>query len=378
MTLRQYYIKSPLALSALATLFWIGTPAIAQNVPGQNNSTVQDNDITRKELMNFDQFLDSHPRLAEQIHQNPSVLSDDEFVQSHPALQTFLNDNPAVREEIQENPSAFMQQEARFERTESDNSVRDRDRGFNRDNDTTRGELARFDGFLDSHREIAAQIQKDPSLVNNKTFLQSHPALQTFLNDHPAVREEAQENPSAFMQQEARFERTESDNSVRDRDRGFNRDNDTTRGELARFDGFLDSHREIAAQIQKDPSLVNNKTFLQSHPALQTFLNDHPAVREEAQENPSAFIQQEARFERTESDNGVRDRDRGFNRDNDTTRGELARFDGFLDSHREIAAQIQKDPSLVNNKTFLQSHPALQTFLNDHPAVREEAQENPS
>ena len=46
-------------------------------------------------------------------------------------------------------------------------------------------------------------------------------------------------------------------------------DNDTTRGELASFDRFMDSHPEIAEQLRKNPSLVDNKEFVQGHPALQ-------------------------------------------------------------------------------------------------------------
>jgi hypothetical protein len=75
------------------------------------------------------------------------------------------------------------------------------------DNDTTRNELAQFDRFLDGHREIAEQLRKDPSLVNDKTFVKNHPALQTYLQEHPGVREEIKENPNSFMHKEARYDR---------------------------------------------------------------------------------------------------------------------------------------------------------------------------
>jgi hypothetical protein len=48
----------------------------------------------------------------------------------------------------------------------------------------------------------------------------------------------------------------------------------------------------------------------------------------------------------------------GPTQENDTTGAELARFDQFLDSHREISEQLRKDPSLVNNERFLKDHPA--------------------
>jgi len=234
------------------------------------------------------------------------------------------------------------------------------------DNDTTRGELASFDRFMDSHPEMAEQLRRDPSLVTNEEFVENHPALQEYLQQHPGVREEITENPNRFMRQEQRFDRREDG---RDNDR---RDNDTTRGELASFDRFMDSHPEIAEQLRRDPSLVKNEEFVEKHPALQEYLQQHPGVREEVTENPNGFMRQEQRFDRREDG---RDNDR---RDNDTTRGELASFDRFADSHPEIAEQLRRDPSLVKNEEFVEKHPALQEYLQQHPGVREEITENPN
>ena len=230
------------------------------------------------------------------------------------------------------------------------------------DNDTTRGELASFDHFMDSHPEIAEQLRRDPSLVNNEEFVERHVALQEYLQQHPAVREELTKNPNRFMQQEQRFDRRED---RRDRD------NDTTREELASFDRFMDSHPEIAEQLRKDPSLVRNREFVENHGALQEYLQQHPGVREEISENPDRFMRQEQRFDQRE------DR-RDLDRDNDTTGGELASFDRFMDSHPEIAEQLRKDPSLVRNDEFVEKHPALQEYLQQHPGVREEITENPN
>jgi len=195
---------------------------------------------------------------------------------------------------------------------------------------------------MDHHPEIAEQLRKDPSLVNNKQFVQSHPDLQQFLADHPGVREEYKENPNAFMNQEQRFDQRQ--------DQG--RDRDMTRGELANMDRFMDHHPEIAEQLQKDPSLVNNKQFVQSHPDLQQFLADHPGVREEYKENPNAFMSREQRFDRRE--------DFSAHRDRDVTGGELS-----------------KNPSLANNQEYLENHPALKDYLKAHPQVHQELSENP-
>src|ERR1700722_8972250 len=51
----------------------------------------------------------------------------------------------------------------------------------------------------------------------------------------------------------------------------------------------------------------------------------------------------------------------------DVMRRDVARFDQFLDSHREVADQLRKTPSLVDDPQFLQNHPELNTYLQDHP-----------
>src|SRR5215469_11722991 len=230
-----------------------------------------------------------------------------------------------------------------------------------RDRDTTLRELGNFDSFMDSHPEIAEQLRKDPSLVNNKQYLQDHPALQEFLQQHGAAAQDLRQNPEAFMNKEERFDRREDgqDESV-DRDRDFHRDRDMNRSEMASMDQFLDGHPEIAEQVRKNPALLNDKKFVSAHPELQSYLQQHPQVRQEATENPNAFMHQEERFDRREDGRDL-GRDRDFNRDRDMNRGEMASMDQFLDGHPEIAEQLRKNPALLNDKKFVSAHPALQS-----------------
>jgi hypothetical protein len=80
----------------------------------------------------------------------------------------------------------------------------------NRDPDVTQAELRNFDQFLDAHPPIRADLQKNPALVNDSSYLQKHPDLQEFLQSHPRAKEEMQENPTAFMKQEGTFETGEN------------------------------------------------------------------------------------------------------------------------------------------------------------------------
>ena len=75
--------------------------------------------------------------------------------------------------------------------------------------DVTRQELARFDQFLDDHRDIGFELRKDPSLVDSREYLDNHPDLKRFLQDHPRVRESIKQNPDEFMRREERFDRRE-------------------------------------------------------------------------------------------------------------------------------------------------------------------------
>jgi hypothetical protein len=221
------------------------------------------------------------------------------------------------------------------------------------DNDINRQELANFDRFLDSHRETAEQLRKDPSLINNQEFVKNHPALQTYLQEHPAVRGAIKDNPNPFMRQEERYGRREDDRDIR-------------RPELARFDQFLDSHRETAEQLRKDPSLVDNQEFAKNHPALQTYMQEHPELRAEIRENPNGFLQQEDRYDRRE--NGA---------DRDTDHRPIARFGQFLGGHSDISQQLSRDPSLVKNQEYMENHPELREYLKANPDVRQGLMENP-
>jgi phage-related protein len=407
-----FRIRYVLILATLGALLSFGTGAVSQTTPAQNPPAQPNPDITRTELANFDQFLDNHPETAEQLRKDPSLINDKDFIKTHTELQEFLEQHPGVREELRENPNQFMHREQRFDRREDVDRDRqqdqdldrdrqqnqgdqdrqqdidrdrqqgqninrdrqqdqdaDRDRQANnqrRDNDTTRRELANFDRFLDTHPEIAEQLRKDPSLVNDRKFVKSHDALADYLDSHPGVKEEYRENPNRFMSQEQQFERHE--------DVSRRPDNDVTRRELANFDRFLDTHPEIAEQLRKDPSLVNDKKFVQKHEPLENFLQQNAGVREEFKENPNAFMRQEQRFDQRQDGMQGFDRHQGGMMDRDA---ELHGFGEFLGTHNSIAQQLAKNPSLAQNGEFVANHPDFQAYLKAHPAVQAQLKQNP-
>lgn len=436
----QLQFRNAFAFLAAAAFLWVGPPTFAQS-PQDNPPARQDDDRSRGEVASFDQFLDSHRQISEELRGYPARIRNSEFLKRYPELQAYLQSHPAVQQQLTANPDEFMRAVERRDYQEQFGPGSTR-----RDPDVTRRELASFDRFLDDHQQISQELRGDPSRIRNNQFLQRYPELQAYLQNHPAVREELNENPNSFMWAENNYDyreqqrdqannrqtdadnrrdnenATRSDNDARrDRDFDARRDNDArrddrdrdnrdrdidaprdrdvdarrdndgrrdndvrsdnrsserdaSRGELAGFDRFLDSHREIGEQVRKNPSLVRDGQFLKTHPQLQTYLQEHPAVRQELSANPNPFMTAENRFDQREDNRygGQATRDR------DTTHGQLASFDQFLDHHREIAEQLRKDPSLVNNQKWVQEHPALQTYLQDHKGVREEITENPN
>ena len=143
-------------------------------------------DLTRRDLRNFHEFLEDHPRIAEQLRNNPSLANDRRWVSRHDDLEAFLRNQPRIREELRENPSGVM----RWER-----------------NYASRADLRRFDEFLDSHPRIADRLRNNPDLINNRQFVENHDALQEFLRENPDIRREFQSRPHAFMERVDRYDR---------------------------------------------------------------------------------------------------------------------------------------------------------------------------
>jgi hypothetical protein len=146
-----------------------------------------------------------------------------------------------------------------------------------RDND--RRDVVSFDRFLDGHREIAEQIRKDPSLLDNRDFVRDHPALQAYLADNQGVRDQIRQDPNGFMQQEDAFNR---DSNMGDRD--------PMHDHMADFGGFLRNHSDIQRDVARDPSCVKDHDYLQNHAELDAYLNAHPDVRAELMANPQNFV----------------------------------------------------------------------------------------
>jgi hypothetical protein len=99
-----------------------------------------------------------------------------------------------VRQELNQNPSAFMQQESRYESRENGMGRS----GMNR-------EQYSFGQFLGTHSGISEELSKNPSLLKNREYMSSHPELQAYVKAHPDAQSMMAKDPDSFLKASQRF-----------------------------------------------------------------------------------------------------------------------------------------------------------------------------
>jgi hypothetical protein len=240
---------------------------------------------------------------------------------------------------------------------DQDRQMQDRDNRQMQDrDDISRRDIADMNAFLENHREVAEQLRKDPSLIDNRQWVADHPALQTYLKEHPQITDAFRNNPNQFMREDDRYNRQV--NTINQKD-------------LLDMHQFFDNHREIAEQLRKDPTLIDNRQWVADHPALQQYLHEHPQVSDAFRAHPDTFMRDEEHYGQ-----GGRDEYARMGGD-DRNRGELTNFGQFLGGHSNVAADLSRDPSLANNKEYLSSHPELDEYLKAHPTMSQQLTANP-
>jgi hypothetical protein len=72
----------------------------------------------------FDKYIGSHPRVADELKGNPSLVNDPEWVSKHPGFQKFIQNHPAVREELKQNPGKIINHEKQVDRSSASHTSR--------------------------------------------------------------------------------------------------------------------------------------------------------------------------------------------------------------------------------------------------------------
>jgi phage-related protein len=154
-----------------------------------------DNDNSVAQFRSFDAFMNQHPWIAKKLWERPQRVNDRDFVKDNKELKQWLEDHPAAAVAFHDDPAGFMERESHFQRYGGDFAAAD----------AGRGELARFDWFLDGHRDIRRDLMRRPELIDNHEYLEHHHELREFLRHHPGLRAELQEHPREFMEREGRY-----------------------------------------------------------------------------------------------------------------------------------------------------------------------------
>ncbi|MGH7905670.1 MAG: hypothetical protein ACREP6_03495 [Candidatus Binataceae bacterium] len=64
------------------------------------------------------------------------------------------------------------------------------------------------------------------------------------------------------------------------------------------FRTFLNANPDVAQDLEKDPSKINDSSYLSAHSALQDYLNAHPKFAKHVKARPAAFAKYMKRYSR--------------------------------------------------------------------------------
>jgi len=353
-------------------------------------------DASREELANLDRFLDNHPILEQELGSNPSLVNDPEYVQREPDLQIFLSHHPAVKAELQKDPDYLARR-----RSLADANAPGP--GMTNANPSLDGaEAGELHEFLGAHNDIEQPLKQNPALINDSTFLGTHPDLQTFLNQHPRARYLFVEDPRSFIvpgdapavappERVTRVEPSHSERAVAKATppkaiptkatttkatvaraivpSGPEFDFGVSDDDVARMDQFLEDHSKIARDLTKDPLLVTNHKFLDHHKDLRQFFDEHVRVREAFAEDPRYFV--------PGNDFGASPPPLEIKKEQELSNRDLAETEAFLRKHKDVAKKMRNDPLVAQDVSFLHHHGDLREFLDTHPHIQIELEEHP-
>jgi len=133
-----------------------------------------------EETKQVDNYLTNHPTVANELHNNPSLVNDPTWLAKHPELHNYMNNHPGLQKAAAANPASVVNR--------ADRSALGRDHA----------DLNKTDTYLSHHPEIKEQLAKNPKLIDDPKYLATHPGLDKELADHPEIRNEAMAHPEDF------------------------------------------------------------------------------------------------------------------------------------------------------------------------------------
>ncbi len=351
-----------------------GSPSTTRS-SGSNSAvkpqSVAEDDATREDLANFDRFLDTHPVLERELGSNPSLVNDPTYVQREPDLRIFLSHHPAVKAHLERDPQ-YLARRMDFADANAGPA------GSSSDPSLDQAEASDMREFLRSHDNIRQLLAENPALIDDSTFLSSHEVLKAFLTEHPRAQSVFAQNPRYFIspaegpvaaapppkrQPAAAVPSATKQGGEPVFTFGITPEN------IGRMDQFLEDHPQIQKDLKKHPTLVTNHSYLEHHRELRRFFDEHVRVRNAFAEDPRYFVPRNG-F-------GARPPMLEITSQATLTGADLDTTASFLRKHKDTAAELQKNPIIVQDLHYLQNHDDLRKFFDQHPRIQTEFDEHP-
>ncbi len=181
-------------LQADATGFIRRTQQYAGGGPGPSGGDwhAGDNQASYQELGDFNQFLTSHPWIANKLRGNPSLVNNPDFLHDNPPLPQFLNSHPFVQAQMKSDPGGFLQRERDFASGGGQPGGRD----------PHGADLAELHQFMLNHPWIGKQLREHPRSANSDDFLNGNKEFKDFLAAHEYLQQQFKQDPRALMDRE--------------------------------------------------------------------------------------------------------------------------------------------------------------------------------
>jgi hypothetical protein len=183
--LKHIAVLAVFAAASLMTSAWAqespssGTPTGSPpSNPGPTPSS--GSPATGSETGTMEHYLNNHPKVADELHNDPSLINNPQWLSQHPVVQNWMNKHPNVKEDAATNPKEFVNH------TEHETL------------NTDRHALNSTDDYLSKHPALAKQLNENPKLVDDPKFLADHPSLNNYLKEHPGTADEWKSHPNTF------------------------------------------------------------------------------------------------------------------------------------------------------------------------------------
>ncbi len=163
------------ALTAAQMLGWItyarASESAVPNTPPAAPPPTNSLPAVRRALREFDRFLDHHPLLESRIRLHPHLVTGKSCLDKNPELADFLRTNPEVDAGLQIYPRYFINR-ALLQQARAPLSFR---------------ELAPLKDVFQTQPELEQVLLKNPELIHDQAFLDSHELLRECLAHHPPL-----------------------------------------------------------------------------------------------------------------------------------------------------------------------------------------------